>query len=246
VTPTTSRRRIKATAADADSPCMRRGFLVVAAGTLLLTGCHEYWDGSASGSDEPATTVASYDDETDPTAGDEQARTNVRAAIPAIEAWHADHSTYKGITVAALNNEYDRTIGDSIRLVGPFTNGMYCVESTVGSAAWHKAGPGGLVEGGYCPDRITAETAPPPPRASYGDAQTDLRAAVPAIEAWRLDYGSYAGMTTARLQAQYDYGIPSEIRVVRATKKTYCVETTVKGDTWSYWGARQGFRNGGC
>lgn len=222
---------------------MRSGFLVLAAATLLLTGCHEFWGSSESGaSDYTPTVTASFD----PTAADEQAQANVRAAIPAIEAWHADHGTYKGMTVAGLNSDYDRTIGDSIRLVGQLTKDLYCVESTVGSAAWHKAGPGGLVEGGYCPDRVTAENAPPPPRPSYGNPQTDLRAAVPAIEAWYVEHGKYAGMTIDQLRAQYDFGIPSEIRVVRATKKAYCIETTVNGETWSYWGPRQGLRHSGC
>jgi len=222
---------------------MRRGFLVLAAATLLLTGCHEYWGGS--GSAEPATTVASYSVEPDPRLADEQAMANVRAAIPAIEAWRADHGTYKGMTVAKLNQDYDRTIGDGVRLVGPLTKDMYCVDSSVGSATWHKAGRAGLVEGGFCPD-TTRANAVPPTRPSYGDPQTDLRAAVPAIEAWYVDHGKYAGMTIDQLRAQYDYGIPSGIRVVRATKKAYCVETTVKGDTWSYWGPRGGFRHGGC
>jgi hypothetical protein len=220
---------------------MRAGFLVLATATLLLTGCHEYWGGGAGASDYTATSTVTYD----PTAADQRAQTNVRAAIPAIEAWRADHGTYKGMTVATLNNDYDRTIGDSVRLVGPLTKDLYCVESTVGSAAWHKAGPGGLVEGGYCADATGANAAPPAP-PSYGNPQTDLQAAVPAIEAWYIDHGKYAGMTVDQLRAQYDYGIPSGIRVVRATKKAYCVETTVKGDTWAYWGPRQGFRHGGC
>jgi hypothetical protein len=226
---------------------MRRGFLVLAATTLLLTGCHEYLGGSASGSGEAAKTVASYAVEpVDPTAADQEALTNVRAAIPAIEAWNADHGTYKGMTEAALNGDYDRTIGDSVRLVGPLTKDVYCVESTVGSATWHKAGPRGLVESGSCADTNAGGAAPPPPRPSYGDPQTDLRAAVPAIEAWHIDHGRYAGMTIDQLRTQYDYGIPSGIRVVRATTKTYCVETTVKGDTWSYVGPRKGFRHTRC
>ena len=221
---------------------MGKGLVLLAAAMLLLTGCHEYWGEGAGASDDTATATLTYD----PTAADEEARANVRAAIPAIEAWHADHGTYKLMTVAALSNDYDRTISDSIRLVGPLTTDLYCVESSVGSATWHKAGPAALVESGYCPDRVVAENAPPPPRPSYGNSQTDLRAAVPAIEAWYIDHGKYAGMTIDQLRAQYDYGIPSGIRVVRATRKAYCVETTVKGDTWSYSGPRQGFRHGGC
>jgi hypothetical protein len=220
---------------------MRRGFLAAAAALLFLSGCHEYWGGgSYGGSDYAPTVTATYD----PTAADQEAQSNVRAAIPAIEAWHAEHGTYGGMTVPALNSEYDRTIGDSIRLVGPLTKDMYCVESSAGTATWHKAGPGGLVEGGFCGD-TSAVAAPPPPRSS-GDPQTDLRSAVPAIEAWYADHGRYTGMTVDQLRAKYDYGIPSGLRIVNATKKSYCAETTVNGDTWSYWGPRTGFRHGGC
>ena len=220
---------------------MRMGFLVLAAAALLLTGCHEYWGGGVGGSDYTATGTATYD----PTLADEQAQTNVRAAIPAIEAWNADHGTYKGMTVAALNSDYDRTIGDSVRLVGPLTNDTYCVESSVGNATWHKGGPAGLVESGFCADATGANAVPPAP-PSYGDPQTDLRAAVPAIEAWYIDHGKYAGMTIDQLRAQYDYGIPSGILVARATRRSYCVESTANGDTWSYGGPRRGFRHGGC
>jgi hypothetical protein len=220
---------------------MRRGTLAFAAALLLLTGCHEYWGSDSSGSSDYGPTVtATYD----PTLADQQAQTNVRAAIPAIEAWHADHGTYKGMTVVALNTEYDRSIGDSIRLVGRLTKELYCVESSVGTATWRKAGPAGLVESGSCAD--TDAAAGPPPIRSYGDPQTDLRSAVPAIEAWHADHGRYSGMTIDQLRAQYDYGIPSGIRIVAATKKTYCVEATLSGDTWSYHGPGDGFRHRGC
>jgi hypothetical protein len=221
---------------------MRRGFLAVVAAAFLLAGCHGFWGGeSYGGSDYTPTVTATYD----PTAADQAARSNVRAAIPAIEAWRAKHGTYRGMTVDALNSDYDQSIGDSIHLVGPLTKNMYCVESSVGSATWHKAGPGALVEGGFC--RETSAAAPPSPlRRSSGDPQIDLRSAVPAIEAWYADHGKYTGMTTERLRAQYDYGISSGIRIVSATKTAYCAQTTVNGDTWSYWGPRQGFRHGGC
>jgi len=219
---------------------MRRGFLVLAAATLFLTGCHELWGSSSGASDYTATGTATYD----PTLADEQAQTNVRAAIPAIEAWKADHGTYKGMTVARLRGDYDRAIAN-VRLVGPLTDDTYCVESSVESATWHKAGPAAIVESGFCAGATGMNAVPPPP-PSYGDPQTDLRAAVPAIEAWYIDHGKYAGMTIARVRAQYDYGIPAGVHVVSATKEAYCIETTVGGDTWSYSGPRKGLRHGSC
>jgi hypothetical protein len=219
---------------------MRRGFVAAAAALVFLSGCHEYWGSASSGgsSSSSGTGTATYD----PTAADQEAQDNVRAAIPAIEAWYADHGTYKGMTVSALHEQYDASITDSIRLVGPLTEETYCVESAVDAAAWHKEGPAVIVESGYCADTTIA----PPPPPSTGNAQTDLRSAVPAIEAWRLDHGTYAGMTVAELRTQYDNGIPSGVRIIRAGKKSYCVESAAGGDTWSYTGPRLGFREGGC
>jgi hypothetical protein len=218
---------------------MRRGFLAAAAALLFLSGCHDYWGSASSGgsSSSSGTATATYD----PTAADQEAQDEVRAAIPAIEAWYADHGTYKGMTVAVLHDKYDASIANSIRLVGPLTKETYCVESLVENAAWHKDGPAGIVDSGYCADTVAA---PPPP--STGNAQTDLRSAVPAIEAWRLDHGTYGGMTVAELRAQYDNGIPSGVRIVRAGKRSYCVESTAGGETWSYTGPRPGFREGDC
>jgi hypothetical protein len=46
---------------------------------------------------------------------------------------------------------------------------------------------------------------------------------VPSIEAWYADHGTYAGMTVNKLRTQYDYGISLDVKIVRATKKAYCV-----------------------
>jgi hypothetical protein len=61
-----------------------------------------------------------------------------------------------------------------------------------------------------------------------GEARSTVRAAVPAIEAWYADHGTYAGATTERLRA-IDFGIPERLRVVSAGAESYCVETTVDG-----------------
>jgi hypothetical protein len=77
-------------------------------------------------------------------------------------------------------------------------------------------------------------------------AQSNLRNSVPAIEAWYADHGTYAGMTVDKLRTQYDYGISLDLKIVRATKKAYCVESSVAGETWSYVGPARGFASGGC
>jgi hypothetical protein len=53
-------------------------------------------------------------------------------------------------------------------------------------------------------------------------------------------------MTLSKLRTQYDYGISLDLKIVRATKKAYCVESTVAGETWSYVGPARGLAPGSC
>lgn len=80
---------------------------------------------------------------------------------------------------------------------------------------------------------------------SASEAQANVRASIPAIEAYYADNGTYAGMTVEQLRGVYDYGIP-DVRIVRATRKTYCVESTVGDETASYHGPARGLAAGGC
>ena len=68
-------------------------------------------------------------------------------------------------------------------------------------------------------------------RADDATARANLRTAVPAIEAYRADTGSYTGMTLAGLQAQYSPGIEG-ISVVSASGSSYCVSATVSSASW--------------
>ena len=69
-------------------------------------------------------------------------------------------------------------------------------------------------------------------RIATSQAQTNLRASIPAIEAWNADHGTYAGATLNLLRKNYDYGL-KDVLVVRADRKTYCIESTVDGVTYS-------------
>lgn len=53
-------------------------------------------------------------------------------------------------------------------------------------------------------------------------------------------------MTVNKLRTQYDYGISLDVKIVQATKKAYCVESSVAGETWSYVGPARGYVSGGC
>jgi type IV pilus assembly protein PilA len=72
-------------------------------------------------------------------ASDSAAKANVRAAIPGVEAYFADYSTYGGMTVTFLQTNYDQGIkGITIPTA---TASTYCVESVVGGKTWSKNGP---------------------------------------------------------------------------------------------------------
>jgi len=78
------------------------------------------------------------------------AQANVRAAIPGMEAYAADHATgYTGATSALLQASYDAGI-KNIR-VKTANSTTYCVDSTVGNSVYKKAGPGAGITSGACP-----------------------------------------------------------------------------------------------
>ena len=106
---------------------MRR-LILLAAVPFLLTGC--YWNTGSSGG-----SGSSYD-----------GQTRVRMAIPAIEAYHADHNSYRGVTFGKLR-QYDMGV-TGVRVVRA-TATSYCLEST-GAGAYHKAGAAGQILPGAC------------------------------------------------------------------------------------------------
>jgi prepilin-type N-terminal cleavage/methylation domain-containing protein len=78
-------------------------------------------------------------------------------------------------------------------------------------------------------------------RASNNAAKANLRAALPAAEAYYADAttdtpagggGAYTGMDAADLKAR-DQGISDTLTVAAAGANTYCLTDTVGGKTWS-------------
>jgi type IV pilus assembly protein PilA len=78
-------------------------------------------------------------------------------------------------------------------------------------------------------------------RANNNAAKANLRAALPAAEAYFADDttatppgggGSYVGLTPAKLKL-IDSGVSDTLTVASATATAYCLTDTVGGKTWS-------------
>ena len=80
---------------------------------------------------------------------------DLRAAVDSVEAWHSDHGTYAGMTVAALKASYDQSLNASIVSLGTLSATTYCVMAkslTDSTKTAAKAGPSApIVIGATCP-----------------------------------------------------------------------------------------------
>ena len=79
-------------------------------------------------------------------------------------------------------------------------------------------------------------------RANNNAAKANLRAALPAAEAYFADAvadggggGSYVGLTPAKLKA-IDSGVSDTLTVANAAAASYCLTDTVGGKVWSVLG----------
>jgi type IV pilus assembly protein PilA len=63
-------------------------------------------------------------------------------------------------------------------------------------------------------------------RANESAAKADIRAAIPAMEAYNSDTNGYTGMTLSGLQASYDEGIKN-VSFSNLSQTNYCVTSTV-------------------
>ncbi|HEX2045837.1 MAG TPA: hypothetical protein VHF23_09435 [Gaiellaceae bacterium] len=76
----------------------------------------------------------------------------------------------------------------------------------------------------------TATVAPP----AVADPESAVRAAIPAIEAYYADNGTYAGMTLRLLRERYDAGLDDVRIVVRRNGARYCVEAPPRA-AWAHY-----------
>ena len=75
------------------------------------------------------------------------ASANVRSGIPAVETYFADHDTYVGMDMSALQAI---DAGVKISHINALSATGYCVDASVGGKTWKKAGPSGDVVTGAC------------------------------------------------------------------------------------------------
>src|SRR5256714_55017 len=79
------------------------------------------------------------------------AQANVRAAVPGMEAFNADHSTgYTGVTLTKLQASYDAGIKNIKISVANST--AYCIVNSnpPSNVRYHKSGPSGDIKSGSC------------------------------------------------------------------------------------------------
>jgi prepilin-type N-terminal cleavage/methylation domain-containing protein len=79
---------------------------------------------------------------------DATAKSNLRIAVPAIEAYRSENGGYAGMTVAGLKTTYNAGIAGIV--VEWTTDDDYCVSSTLNGRAWWKQGPAGAITQSAC------------------------------------------------------------------------------------------------
>ena len=83
-------------------------------------------------------------------ANNSAAQANVRAAVPGVEAFNADHASgYTGVTLTKLQQSYDQGI-KNVKVVRA-NNTSYCIQSTSpNTVTYFKGGPNGAIAKGVC------------------------------------------------------------------------------------------------
>ena len=69
-------------------------------------------------------------------------------------------------------------------------------------------------------------------RAQEAAARANVRAAIPALESYFAENGTYVGMTLADLRLLYDSGLSATLTLSSLTPSGYCVESAVGGEAY--------------
>ena len=89
-------------------------------------------------------------------------------------------------------------------------------------------------------DAVSKLTESIPAAAVAATADSQLRSAVFAANAYFVQHSTYADMTADKLRAEVDGSLAEEVSIEDATSSYFCVETTIGERTFSY-GVRKGF-----
>ena len=82
-------------------------------------------------------------------ANNSAAQANIRAALPAVEAYNADNAGYSGMTFSLLQSNYDAGLKGFDVISASSTT--YCMHAKLGSGNdYYKAGPGGSIDTTVC------------------------------------------------------------------------------------------------
>lgn len=82
-------------------------------------------------------------------AGDATATSNIRVAVPAMEAYRLDNDGYTGMTVAHLRTTYSPSLA-GVSILSTSQAG-YCVRAVAAGRTWYKAGPDAAITRTACP-----------------------------------------------------------------------------------------------
>ena len=82
-------------------------------------------------------------------------------------------------------------------------------------------------------------------RANKSAAQANVRSAVPAVEAFYSDHGTYSTMTDSALTS-IDAGIKATVDTTAGTSTSYCIEATSGSYTYSKTGPGGNITEAAC
>jgi hypothetical protein len=77
-------------------------------------------------------------------------------------------------------------------------------------------------------------------------AAANVRSAIPSLEAFYADHGTYGGADVSALRREYDPGIDPAVKLGWVETGRYCLESTVEGQTASVTGPNGEVVLGGC
>jgi hypothetical protein len=94
-------------------------------------------------------------------------------------------------------------------------------------------------------DKLDVLVSSIPATAAAGAAAENVRAAIPALDAFFAESGSYGGLTTAKLR-ELDPGLGATVTVVWSRPDAVCIQSTVNAVTASATRPNGGVIAGSC